>query len=365
MASWGAQAAGEGGKVFTVALVSTVTMNPYVELLRRALDAIPGVAARLQRELTPAWVWKERARLDVIHLHWVELQIASPSRWRAFKKFLRLLAGLYLARLVGITLVCTVHNVAHHERHHARLNDWANRVVFRTADAIHVHDDCVAGQVASVFGRTRGIYVVPHGNYIGAYPVSGSREDSRRSLGLSAGGVVFLFLGQVRPYKGVEELIAAFRRMECRDCALVVAGHPQDAAYAARVEEMAKGDSRIRVYPAYVPDEDLHRYMLAADVSVLPYRDVTTSGAALLSFSFGLPIVAPRIGCFPDLVEGNRGVLYDPEDTDGLERAMRQAAQMDRPAARRASLEFAESLGWDWLAQQHMAAYQQARRSGQ
>lgn len=364
MASWGAEETEDSGRPLSVSLVSTVAMNPYVELLRRALDAIAGVSARSQRELTPVRVWRDRARLDVIHLHWVELQIASPSGWRAFKKFARLASGVVLAKALGITLVYTVHNVAHHEGRHARLNNWANRVVFRAADAIHVHDDCVAGQVASAFGRTKGVYVVPHGNYIGAYPVSSSREESRRSLGLGADSVVFLFLGQVRPYKGVEELIAAFRRMESRDYALVVAGHPQDAAYAARVEEMAKGDSRIHARLAYVPDEDVHRYLLAADVSVLPYREVTTSGAALLSFSFGLPIVAPRIGCFPGLVEGDRGVLYDPDDAHGLRRALNQAAQVDREAARRAALGFAESLGWDRLAQRHLEAYRQARGGG-
>jgi glycosyltransferase involved in cell wall biosynthesis len=339
-------------------------MNPYVGLLRRALDAIPGVEARTQRELTPAWVWKERRRLDVIHLHWAELQIASAARRRAFKKLVRLMAGICLARALGTTLVYTVHNVAHHEGKDARLNDWANRFIFRVADAVHVHDECVAGQVASTFGRARGVYVVPHGNYIGAYPVSRTREESRQSLGLPAKSIVFLFLGQVRPYKGVEELIDSFRRMQGYGYALVIAGNPQDAAYAARVKEMAEGDTRIQIHLDYVPDEELHRYMLAADVSVLPYRDVTTSGAALLSFSFGLPIVAPRMGCFVSLVEGHRGVLYDPDAPNGLELSMKQAAQMDREAARRATLQFAGSLGWDRLAQQHLEAYRQARRHG-
>ena len=345
-----------------MALVSTVSMNPYVELLRRALDAIPDVAAQSRRELTPCWVWSKRDCLDVFHLHWIELQIASPSRWRAFKKFVRLLAGVSLSKLLGITLVYTVHNIAHHEGKNARLNAWANRFIFRAADAIHVHDDCVAEQAASAFGRTRGVYIVPHGNYIGAYPVRASREEARQQLGLRPGDVVFLFLGQVRPYKGVEELIAAFRQMGDREFALVVAGHPQDAAYAARVEEMAKSDTRIHLRLAYVPDDDLHRYLLAADVSVLPYREVTTSGAALLSFSFGLPIVAPRVGCFTSLVDEGRGTAYDPDAPDGLGRAMRQAARMDREVARRATLQFAESLGWDRLAQEHLAAYRQARR---
>ncbi|MGB9593431.1 MAG: glycosyltransferase family 4 protein, partial [Anaerolineae bacterium] len=312
MTAWGAARPPDTDKPLRVALVSTVAMNPYVELLRQALDAIPGVRAESARDLTPAWVWRHRRRLDVIHLHWVELQIASPSRGRALKKFARLVAALLLARAEGLAFVYTVHNLAHHEGRNARLNRWANRCVFALADAVHVHDEGVAAQLAALYGRKGGVYIVPHGNYIGAYPVSGTREDARLRLGLLPHHKVFLFLGQIRPYKGVEELIAAFRQLEGEAYILLIAGNPQDAAYAARIEAAAQGDARIHLRLGYVPDAELHRYLLAADADVLPYREVTTSGAALLAFSFGLPIVAPRIGCFPALVEGNRGVLYEP-----------------------------------------------------
>lgn len=363
MAGWRDAPPPAGEKPVRVALVSTVAMNPYVELLRQGLDAIPDVQAVSRRDLTPGWVWEQRRRLDVIHLHWVELQIASPSRRRALKKFARLVTALVLARLAGITFVYTVHNLAHHEGKHARLNRWANRWVFALADAVHVHDEAVAGQLAALYGRKDDVYVVPHGNYIGAYPVTDSREDARRRLGLSPQQKVFLFLGQIRPYKGVEELIAAFRELQGEDCALIIAGNPQDGEYAARIAAAARGNSRIRLRLGYVPDEELHRYLLAADVDVLPYREVTTSGAALLAFSFGLPVVAPNIGCFPRLVQGNRGVLYEPDDARGLVDALTRAAALDRDATRREALAYAESLAWDRLAQQHLAAYRRARRS--
>lgn len=354
--------ASQNGETLAVALVSTVAMNPYVELLRGALDAVPGVEARTQKELTPGWVWRQRRRLDVIHLHWLELQIASPSRYRAAKKFLRLILALALARLAGIAVVYTVHNIEQHEGQRARLNRWANRWIFRTADAVHVHDACVADEVAARFGRARGIYVVPHGNYVGAYPAHSSREEARQWLGLGASDVGFLFLGQIRPYKGIEELIAAFRRLVDVDCALIVAGHPQDQDYADEIAQMAKSDERIHLRLGYVPDQDVHRYMLACDVCVLPYRQVTTSGAALLAFSFGLPIVAPRMGCFEDLVGEKRGVLYDAGAPHGLEQAMRRAAQLGRAAVRREVLEYTRSLGWEHLAPKHVAAYRRAQR---
>ena len=50
----------------------------------------------------------------------------------------------------------------------------------------------------------------------------------------------------------------------------------------------------------YVPHDDVPLYFAAADVVVLPFRKVTTSGSALLALSLGRPVVAPRLGALRD-----------------------------------------------------------------
>ena len=65
--------------------------------------------------------------------------------------------------------------------------------------------------------------------------------------------------------------------------------------------------------------------MNAADVVVLPYREILTSGAIILAMSFGKPIIAPKIGCIPDYIDDNGGFLYNPLDVQGLLEAMRKA----------------------------------------
>lgn len=44
---------------------------------------------------------------------------------------------------------------------------------------------------------------------------------------------------------------------------------------------------------------------------VLPYKTVLTSGAALLALSFMKPVIAPKIGLIPELVDENIGELFD------------------------------------------------------
>ena len=81
-------------------------------------------------------------------------------------------------------------------------------------------------------------------------------------------------------------------------------------------------------------------YFNASDACVLPYRRVTTSGAALLAYSFGKPIVAPAIGPFPDLITPERGVLFHPDKGD-LTDALCRVRELDAAQASAAALDFA------------------------
>ena len=121
---------------------------------------------------------------------------------------------------------------------------------------------------------------------------------------------VFLTLGQIRPYKGIDELITAFRGVPGAHLRLIVAGHPHNDAYAASLASLAGDDARIRLQLHYVPDEDIQYYLRAADFCVLPYRRGTTSGAAILCFSFGKPVIAPDVWPFRPLLAERERLLY-------------------------------------------------------
>ena len=173
--------------------------------------------------------------------------------------------------------------------------------------------------------------------------------------------VVYLFLGGVRPYKGVELLLEAFGALDDPHARLLVAGHAHRPAYAAAIEALADRDARVRLILRHVPDDELQFFFQASDACLLPYRTVTTSGAAILALSFGCPIVAPRLGPFPELAADGRGVLFEPDSVDDLARALRLVRQLDQPAAQAACLAYAQALAWPGLAQAHLAAYQAPR----
>ena len=138
---------------------------------------------------------------------------------------------------------------------------------------------------------------------------------------------------------------------------LLLAGKPGTPEYGRMLAELAAGDARIRLDPQFVPPEEVQLYYNAADVCVLPYRQITTSGAALLAFSFGLPIVAPAIGAFPALVTPARGVLYDPAQPAGLTVALMAAQQPDWQAARSEILTWVRQFDWGEIGARLLAAH--------
>jgi glycosyltransferase involved in cell wall biosynthesis len=99
--------------------------------------------------------------------------------------------------------------------------------------------------------------------------------------------------------------------------------------------------------------------MNAADVVVLPYRDIFTSGAALLAMSFGKAIVAPRIGCMAELLRSEGAYLYDKDDPRGLTKAISQATreQQRLPMMGLYNLQQAQALNWTEMARCTAAGY--------
>lgn len=352
-----------------VVFISKVEMNPYVALLAEGLErAGEGVQCAVVKDLAPRWLWQQRRQIDVLHLHWAELLYASSSSLlMAVRKWLRFIASLLMVKLLGIRLAYTVHNLEQHEGRYPLLNRLANALLFRLADVIHTHDQRTQEMVAARFGRRRGAYVAPHGNYL-SYPNTCSRAEARARLALGASDFVYLVLGQIRPYKGIEELLQALAALPDADARLLIAGHVHERAYAKRIEQLAALDRRVQMRLGFVPPEEIQYYMNACDFCVLPYRHVTTSGAAILAFSFARPIIAPRAGDFPQLVGEARGVLYQ-DDGDGtsktqaLREALRQVRQLDLGAASAAALALARELDWTVIARQHLQAYMQAGRT--
>jgi glycosyltransferase involved in cell wall biosynthesis len=331
----------------------TVRGNPYCDLLYRNLAA-RGVAVVANAELSPRWLLRHVRDVKVLHLHWPEFYYRAGGQPTA-RSVTAFIAALLLARLLRYRIVWTVHNALPHERHPV---DRALRWLLVRSARLVVHAEAARAALPQIRPRAA---VVPHGHYIGCYPDELSAADARRALGVAASDRVFVCFGQLRAYKGVGGLLDAFVRLPGPRLRLVIAGQPATDADAAIVRTAARRDARVQPHLGFVPDRDVQRFLKAADFVVLPYRDVLTSGAALLALSFGCPLVVPRRGCLAELEHEGCAIGYDPDASDGLRAALAAAAGVtDLDPWQQRAAAAAQRRAWEPIA----AAYAHIYRGG-
>jgi glycosyltransferase involved in cell wall biosynthesis len=191
------------------------------------------------------------------------------------------------------------------------------------------------------------------------YDVDADAASAREALGLGQVGTVFAFVGAIRGYKGVGELLEAFASSGDlgQDARLLIFGKPLPARVGRDLEERAAADPRIVLRLERIPEEDLSRVLRAADVVVLPFRDILTSGSAILALSHGRPVVVPALGCLPETLPADAAILYDPDDPDALTDALHRAAGVDLPAMGIRARAWADGLDWGPIAAETARLY--------
>ncbi len=291
----------------------------------------------------------------LLHLHWPNFNVPWPRRFALRLSLWSSLVALAWARLLGYSLVWTVHDLLPHEPTTSDDRAVASRLA-TTSVAVIVHSTAMLQKVREL-GAPNAV-VIPHGSYVGAYPATTlTPEQARQAIGCDPSRFVFLFFGLLRAYKGVPRLVDCFLGHFAPTDQLVIAGLLLDPSLLPALPD--RDTSAVIFHNERVPDSRVSTYYQAADVACLPFERVTTSGSALLALSFGVPIVAPRLGAIIDMPD-DVGWFYDPEDAEGLWKAMlraRQASPDERQAKRAAARRHADSLSWGAIASQTMALY--------
>ncbi len=311
--------------------------NPYQDLLyaraRARLTIRPGpletALAHQRRAGRPGAV--------VFHLHWLNfLLYGIRKRARA-----RRIASDYAAMLeafsdAGGRIVWTIHNTLSHEVRFAELERALSVRVAELAHVLHLHARGAAAEVGAVFPLPPDkIRVSPLGSYRGVYPDTVSRAQARDRLGLDAQDDVILFFGQVRPYKGVAELVRAFRIVlpERPRARLVIAGARRHDPLAAATPALDPAErARIVTSAGFIDPLDTQHYFRAADFAVFPYRQILTSSTLMLALGFDLPAVVADVAMTRESLSGGHGggpnsagLLIAPgADADDLAAALRR-----------------------------------------
>lgn len=337
--------------------------NPYQKLLSEALsnegvNVNFGTMFRLfSASKSCRGCWKP----DILHIHWLSPFLLVSSRKKTVLKSISFISELLILKAFGVKIVWTVHNITSHEKKHRSIELFFTKILSRLCDKIIVHSLSAKKKVMKVYGISRNslVVVIPHGNYINSYKNVVNKLKARNQLKIDMEDLVYLCFGKIKPYKGILELIDTFKKLKQMKIKLLLAGKPVNDETGNEIREKCNMDKNIKIIFDLVPDDEIQVYMNAADIVVLPYRDILTSGAVILAMSFSKPVIAPAMGCIPDILDNGGNLLYNPLEKDGLLKAMKRALDIGLKKIGKHNFELAKQLQWNDIAKKTYEVYQE------
>lgn len=347
--------------------------NPYQGLLSQGLES-EGVKVKHwsycqgKLPICKAAIAKNRF-VDIVHIHWIYLFLEGENKLLFMISCIKFLADVFITRLAGLKIVWTVHNSISHDSKFPSLELWTRQQFVKLVDRVICLNKMTLETIAKEyrFNPAKAV-VIPHGHYRDVYHPSVELTEARKELGLPESGRLYLNLGLLRPYKGIENLLQVWR--ENQDIfagdILLIAGKPSDESYAEKLQQLAEGIEGIFIYPQFVENSKLHLYFSAANVVVLPFKKILNSGSFILAMSFGKPVIAPRLGGLLEVAGDADELLYDSEDEVGLQKAMQKSSEIDLEQLSKLVEKACDRLDWNLIAQQTLGVYNLAiRREGQ
>ncbi|NKB72747.1 MAG: glycosyltransferase [Candidatus Latescibacteria bacterium] len=333
--------------------------NPYGPLLSLAFKKIDIYLELGDYAFEKEWLRNKRKNFDVLHINWLHHFYRSEDLESGVKRLNDFAENIHYAHSLGYKIVWTVHNRYPHERPFPELDHLAQLMMSQAADEVIAHCKYSADLVREHFYRTEHLHIIPHGNYIDAYPNEISRIDARSQLGVSDLSFVYLFVGNARPYKGIERLIGSFRKIaDSNSVLLLMMRTGLNPEYGEKIKTMVAEDAYIKAFTSsFFETHEFQLYMNASDIAVLPFVDVLTSGSAILALSFAKPVILPNIGCMPELIDETMGSLFHPQEKDGLINALKEVRERNIIELSRAAFSRAEELHWDGIAAKMAVLY--------
>ncbi len=275
------------------------------------------------------------AQVDVVHFQWLSVQPVD----------------VHLLPTVR-PLVLTAHDVLPREPRGGQLG--AQRRLYERVDAVVVHSEHGRARLVQTLGVDASkVHVIAHGAFehltrAGTTPLPDALNAVRKP--------VVLCFGLIRPYKGVDVLLDAWRAAE-PDAELWIVGMPRMDVEPLR----AASPPSVRWVPRFIADDELAAYFRRADLVVLPYREIDQSGVLFTALAFGAPLLLSAVGGFPEVAARGAAALVAAGDAGALAGELRRL--LDDPEARSALAAGARAAAagpysWDAIARTHVGLYE-------
>lgn len=274
---------------------------------------------------------------DVVHFQWLSVQHLDGC----------LLPARRTPGGAPRPLVLTAHDVLPREPRPGQLA--AQRRLYERFDAIVVHSAHGRARLTGELGIDPArVHVIPHGAFahLADCPPQPPPFQTEKP--------VVLCFGLMRPYKGIDLLLDAWRGID--EAELWIAGLPKfDIAPLRRA-----APANVRFVARFVGDAELPAYFQRADLVVLPYREIEQSGVLFTALAFGVPLLLSDVGGFPEVAATGAARTFPAGEAPALHHALREL--LSDPAAlstmaERARAAATGAYSWDEIARRTLGLY--------
>jgi glycosyltransferase involved in cell wall biosynthesis len=247
----------------------------------------------------------------------------------------------------GRPLVITAHDILPRER--VAGSHAAQRRLYARFDAVIAHSKAGRKRLVDDAGLDPArVHVIPHGAF--AHLAQLPQAPLPPELTATAKPVV-LYFGLLRPYKGLDVLLEAWRGIQ--DAELWIVGRPRFDISNLRTDAAT-------FVPRYVSDLELAACFRRADLVVLPYREIEQSGVLATALAFAKPILASDVGGFREVADAGAARLVPPGEVPALHQALvellEDAGERERLSNRATALALG-AASWERVASQTAALY--------
>ena len=280
----------------------------------------------------------------------------------------RELITVILCKIFFIKVVATIHDVeSFSSSNPSRYASLKFIKFFPFIDRYIVHSRFAS---LKLNGISRGLikkrlHIVAHGDTDFIYKGDLTKIDARKSIVIPADKKIILFFGQIKKVKGLDILLSAFSGLAKADPAyhLLIIGRPWKVDGQLIKDQISKLgiDAQVTINMAYVTNEDVPKYFVAADIVVLPYLKIYSSGVLLRALDYKTPVVVSDLPPLVDIIhDGENGRVFRCGNSDHLKSViteMMQAPQLLKTYAEAGKKTVQDKYSWDVVARETIAVY--------
>jgi hypothetical protein len=321
--------------------------NPYTYELAEMIK----VYGNAETHIGVDHFWGRKLEADIVHIHWPDALIPL---WKkpTHQDLLALEEALEYWSLRSV-IVVTRHNLLPHQSNEKVYEDLYS-MVYSYADAIIHMGKFSMEEFTQRYKnlQTKGLSrqsIIPHPMYK-AFPNSISKEEARKTLGISKNRFVILAFGDIRTQSEVKLLKESFDRLHLRKKLLLVPRWKySDNKIYKRLQFYY-----YQLHPDFyfganhlgkkiVKVEDVQLYFNAADITIIPRINSLNSGVLILGFQFGQVVVGPDFGVIGEILKETGNPTFNHEEPGSVVSSMKAAESLAKAGKGNENRKYAEA----------------------